>query len=112
MQIPCKVQMDELIIQDIKQLPPDVRKECFEMLTKLQSNIHMSKPLKNKNGNNLSDCYKILFYNAKYRIVYRKCGIDSYELLGVKPSAEIIAIGRRDGQEVYNIAAERLGRKN
>ena len=78
---------------------------------KLENDINLGKRLHNKNGKDLSSCRKIYFANATYRIVYRKiedlCTILEIEEVPT-PIAEVVAIGKREGQEVYEIAADRL----
>lgn len=111
---PCTVQFTSLSESDLDNLSDSLFDECMTMIAKLEHNINLGKPLMNKNGRDLSDCYKIYFNNAKHRIVYRKKSQECYEILNVsevsEPIAEIIAIGKRDAEHVYIEAAKRLSR--
>lgn len=107
----CNIQYLEDVTDDLDKLSDEIFDECMLMIDKLKNNIHLGQSLQNKNGQDLSGCYKLYFNNAKYRIVYKK--IDTgYEIVGVtavpKPVAEIIAIGKRNGQQVYKTATDRL----
>jgi mRNA-degrading endonuclease RelE of RelBE toxin-antitoxin system len=113
MKIPCTVKFTRLADDDLDKLSDSLYDECMNMIDKLEKNIHLGKPLEDKNGKNLSDCYKIYFNNAKYRIVYRKLN-ECYQIVGISESpkaiSEIIAIGKRDAEQVYIDATKRLGR--
>lgn len=96
-------------IKDLESLPQPLREECIKLLKKLSYNVNLGIKLENKNGRDLSDCYKLYFNNAKHRIVYRKNN-NSITIEGVY--AEVIGIGERDSETIYKIIAERLGREN
>jgi mRNA interferase RelE/StbE len=61
----------------------------------------LGEELVNKSGTKLHGCRKIKFRNAGIRIVYRIIG-DRAEIV------EIIAIGKREDSEVYELAHKRL----
>lgn len=113
MAIPCKVNLKKEAAEDLLLLPDQVFNEYLIMEGKLKRNINLGQPLINKNGKDLSDCYKIYFNNAKYRIVYRKKN-NACEVIGIEEVpemiAEIIAVGKRDKEQVYQNAVNRLGR--
>lgn len=113
MAINCQVTLIKEATNDLMLLPDEVFDEYLIMEEKLKKNIHLGQPLMNKNGKNLSDCYKIYFNNAKYRIVYRKKN-NECEVVGIekvpKMIAEIIAVGKRNQEQVYQDAVNRLGR--
>lgn len=114
MSTPCNVKLRKEAVNDLMDLSDEVYKEYLEMENKLKRNIHLGQALQDKNGKDLSDCFKLYFCEAKYRIVYRKKN-NCCEVIGVKevPSmiAEIIAVGKRDKEEVYKEAVKRLGRR-
>ena len=58
------------------------------------------KPLGNKNGLNLTGCYKIKLRDAGIRVVYR--------LQRTEHGMEIVIIGMRESAEVYDLAAKRI----
>ncbi len=109
----CTILYREEVANDLAALSDQVFDECMIMIKKLEKNIHLGQPLQNKNGKNLSGCYKIYFNNAKHRIVYRKIST-GYEIIGINkvtlPIAEIIAIGERNLEQVYETAFERLSK--
>lgn len=109
----CNILLTKDAKNDLLHLDDKVYAEYLAMEEELRNNIHLGQPLKDKNGKDLSDCFKIYFDNYKHRIVYRKKGID-FEVVGVEkvpgPIAEIIAVGKRDKEQVYIDACKRLGR--
>lgn len=113
MAIPCKVTLREEASEELMLLSDELYDEYLVMESKLKRNIHLGQPLFNQNGKDLSDCYKIYFNESKHRIVYRK-HFDGYEIVGVeavpKAIAEVLAVGKRDKEQVYQDACNRLGR--
>lgn len=113
MKIPCKITFLKEVANDLAHLDDNHLQECKIKLAELKSNIHLGKPLEDKNGMDLEGCYKIYFDNARYRIVYRKIDV-GYEIIGVnevsRPIAEIIAIGQRNKQQVYKAADDRINK--
>lgn len=111
MRVQCEILYLKDVASDLAKLEEPQFIECMLMMEKLRNNIHLGKPLDFKNGMDLSECHKIYFDNARYRIVYKKIKV-GYEVVGVekvpKPIAEIIAIGERDGQQVYKTADDRI----
>jgi len=107
----CTIVFTDKSKEDFTMLPKELIHDCLYQLEKLENNINLGKKLHNKNGKDLSSCRKIYFANATYRIVYREiedlCTILEIEKVPT-PIAEIVAIGKREGQEVYEIAADRL----
>lgn len=92
------------IQEDLDKLPDDVYDETYQMLKKLQKDyFKYSKPLYNKQGRNLQDCRKTYFYNAEYRIV-SKLEDNTVKIVN------IIAVGKRENLEVYNLANERINK--
>jgi mRNA interferase RelE/StbE len=61
----------------------------------------LGEELVNKQGTKLLGCRKIKFRSAGIRIVYRIIG-DKAEVV------EVIAIGKREDNEVYQLASKRL----
>lgn len=111
MKVPCEIQYRKEVNSDLQDLTDELFDECMLMISKLKKNIHLGQPLEDKNGKNLSGCYKIYFNNAKHRIVYRKLDLRC-EIIVVgdvpKPVADVIAIGKRNVQQVYKDAFNRL----
>lgn len=107
----CTIVFTDKSKEDFSMLPKDLIHDCLYQLEKLENDINLGKRLHNKNGKDLSSCRKIYFANATYRIVYREiedlCTILEIEEVPT-PIAEVVAIGKREGQEVYEIAADRL----
>lgn len=107
----CRIVFTDNSKQDFLMLPKNLISDCLHQLQKLEKDIKLGKRLHNKNGKDLSSCRKIYFANATYRIVYREtedlCTILEIEEVPT-PIAEIVAIGKREGQAVYEIAADRL----
>ncbi|MBI4710647.1 MAG: type II toxin-antitoxin system RelE/ParE family toxin [Nitrospirae bacterium] len=99
--MPFKVDFIAEAENDFDALDGAVRKEAAKKIDSLAGNLFLGKPLGNKLGINLTGWYKLYFVKKKYRIVYRIIGED-IEIV------EIIAIGRRDKEEVYKMAAKRL----
>lgn len=99
---------------DYDNLADELLEECKNKLIELSNNINLGQKLYNMHGRNLSDCRKIYFNNAKHRIVYRKVSQNELKITSIektdKKAAEIIAIGEREDQKVYDNAAKRLGR--
>jgi len=90
---------------DFEALDLSVKKDVTKKIDALSENLLLGKPLGNKMGLDLTDCYKLYVHNKKYRIVYRLIG-EYIELI------EIIAIGKRDRENVYKIAAKRIKEEN
>lgn len=85
---------------DIKKLPNDkLKRECLDTLKSLRNGRIRGQRLENKNGRDLSDCFKLYFDEARYRIVYQ-----------IEPECLIIGVGPRDEEEIYRVVANRLGR--
>lgn len=111
---PCEISLIEAALDDLDLLPDEVFEEYLQMEEKLKNNIHLGQALENKNNKDLSNCFKLYFNNAKYRIVYLKKN-NVCEVLGVSAAnskiAEIISVGKRNKEEVYKNAADRLMNK-
>lgn len=109
----CTITYLEEVENDLDQLSDELLEEYDSKIQELMNNIHLGKPLTFKNGKDLRGCYKIFFDKARYRIVYRKIGND-IEITGVEkvdePTAEIIAVGPRKNQKVYEDANIRINR--
>lgn len=88
---------------DFNNLDGGVRKQIAKKIDALAENPFLGNPLGNKHGIDLTGFYKLYAVKKKYRIVYHLVG-DSLEIV------EIIAIGKRDKEEVYRLAAKRLKR--
>ncbi|MEA2029365.1 MAG: type II toxin-antitoxin system RelE/ParE family toxin [Campylobacterota bacterium] len=71
-------------------------------LKQILKNPQIGLPLGNKNSFNLAGFYKVYFNSKKHRIVY--------EIEEEKVVIYIIAIGKREGMEVYQKANQRRDR--
>lgn len=98
--------------EDFDSLPSfEVKKMALDMLVLIRDAKVSGEPLgKHIRTGDLSDCYTFYFNpdgsaKPRFRIVYR---YTPNEIQAV--ALEAVAIGRRDGLDVYRIAAQRLGR--
>ena len=87
--------------KDFDALDGSVRKEVAKKIDSLAENPFLGKPLGNKFGIDLTGFYKLYVAKKKYRIVYHLIG-KYVEVI------EIIGIGKRDKEEVYQLVARRL----
>lgn len=98
-------------MEDFANLPKHLIEDCLVQLQKLEDDIELGKKLHNQPGRDLSSCRKLYFAGATYRIVYRELE-NTRTILEIEvtpePIAEIVAIGKREGMEVYEKAASRL----
>lgn len=78
--------------------------EALKVWEQLKENPYLGEPLEDREelGTDLSGCYKVYFYNKKYRYVYT-INEDGEVVVLV-----IIAIGKRSNLEVYHKADMRL----
>jgi mRNA interferase RelE/StbE len=86
---------------DFDNLDGAVKKQIAKKIDALVENPFLGEPLGNKFGINLTGFYKLYAIKKKYRIAYHLVG-DRLEII------EIIAIGKRDKEEVYRLVAKRL----
>ena len=88
--------------KDYKKLDGSVKRIVNVALAKMEERAdQLGEELTSKHGINLFGCRKIKFKKAGIRIVYRIVG-DTAEI------AEIIVIGKREDNEVYEMAYRRL----
>lgn len=88
--------------KDYKKLDGSIKKLVNVALAKMEERAdELGEDLTSKNGVNLIGCRKIKFRKAGIRIVYRIVG-DKAEI------AEIIIVGKREINEVYQEAFKRL----
>jgi mRNA interferase RelE/StbE len=87
--------------KDFDALDGSIRKEVTKKIDALADNPFLGKPLGKKYGVDLTGFYKLYVSKKKYRIVYRLIG-KHIEVI------EIVAIGKRDKEEVYKLVARRL----
>lgn len=113
MSIFCKIELTNLAKDDLSKLSREMQQECFDMLKKLQDNLHLGLHLGNNGIRNLSNCYKLYFHNAEYRIIYVKENdtISIHEISTQnKDIAKVIGIGPRINYEIYDTVAKRLNK--
>lgn len=99
--MPHRVELHPCAQEDLNVLDGSVRKEVAKKIDALMENPFLGKPLGNKAGVDLSGFYKVYVQKKKYRIVYRFIG-NYLEIV------EIVAIGKRDKEEVYKMVFKRL----
>lgn len=87
-------------LKDLEKLDNSVRRLVFKQLNKLAASPELGELLGNKAGFDLTGCRKMYVDNKRVRIVYR--------IFENKIIVEVVAIGERDGMDVYENAAERL----
>lgn len=88
--------------KDYKKLDGSIKKLVNVALAKMEERAdELGEDLTSKHGVNLIGCRKIKFRKAGIRIVYRIVG-DKAEI------AEIIILGKREDNEVYQEAYKRL----
>jgi mRNA-degrading endonuclease RelE of RelBE toxin-antitoxin system len=97
---------------DYDALTPELKYECKLILHKLErAGKKLGIPLENKNGKDLRGYYKLYFNQARYRIVYTIID-ERIEITSVgetmKESLEIVGIGKRDKEFIYNIINQRI----
>jgi mRNA interferase RelE/StbE len=86
---------------DFNNVDGSVKKQIAKKIDSLSENPFLGDHLGNKFGIDLTGFYKLYAIKKKYRIVYHFVG-DRLEIV------EIIAIGKRDKEEVYRLVAKRL----
>lgn len=88
--------------KDYKKLDGSIKKLVKVAVAKMQKRAdELGEELTNKHGVNLIGCRRIKFKKAGIRMVYR--------IVGRKAEiAEIIMVGKREENEVYEIAYKRL----
>lgn len=92
----------EEAVKDYEKLDGSIKKLVNVAIAKMRELAdELGEELTNKHGMNLIGCRKIKFNRAGIRMVYRIVG-DKAEI------AEIIVVGRREDNEVYEIAYKRL----
>lgn len=96
------IKLKEEAIEDIKNLPDEVRDDCLDMLKKLVENIHLGKPLDNLFNMDLRGYYKLYFHKAKYRIIYKKHNT------GITIQAVVIGVGERNNMNIYKTVDKRI----
>ena len=86
--------------KDLYALDGSVFKQVINKLVKIEKNPYSGKLLGNKKGINLTGFYKAYVCKKKIRIIYTI--YESEKII------EIIAIGKRDKEEVYNKAIKSI----
>ena len=100
--MPYKVQYYPEVFDDLEALSDDEFMEVDEYIKRLRSNpLGCSLPLENLGDSLLGECRKIYIANATIRIVIR---VKNNEIQIV----ELIAVGPRSGNIVYEEAYRRL----
>ncbi len=94
--------MDENALKDYKNLDGSIRKAVNKKIDGLKINPFLGKKLGKKQGNNLSDFFKLYVYSKTYRIIYRLITPTEIEII------EIVGIGKRDKGEIYHTIIKRI----
>lgn len=110
----CEVKFTKYALEDLELLPNEVLDEVEIYLEKIEDNIYFGEPLYKRKNCNLKGCRKIYIADRSYRIVYQVIEGKAYVLEiddspeEIKNIARVIAIGLREGKEVYKNAHDRL----
>lgn len=88
---------------DFNDLDGSIQKQVAKKIDALAESPFLGELLGNKFGINLTGFYKLYVVKKKYRIVYHLIG-DRLEII------EIVAIGKRDKEEIYRLVAKRFKR--
>lgn len=86
-------------LKEWEKLDKNTQDSFKSKLRKICVNPHTTK---NKLSG-LKDCYKIKLKNVGYRLVYR--------VFDDRVVVQVISVGKRDKQQVYRLATERLKQK-
>jgi mRNA interferase RelE/StbE len=92
------------VVEDIEGIDKGVRKKVFKKIEQLKERPLLGVPLGNRAGLDLSGYRKCYVDNRRIRIVYR---IDD-ELIRIM----VMAVGKREALEVYQIVQKRLSELN
>jgi len=90
----------EDIKKDLKELGHSVVLQVFKKIEKIATNPMLGVELGNRANLNLASFRKVYVDNKKVRIVYK--------IIDDKIEIFVIAIGKRDDNEVYKKASKRL----
>jgi len=95
------------VSQDLRDLRSNaLRLEALNYLVRLEASPHLGQRLAHLPGTgDLSDCRKLYFDEARHRIIYRLLPDEKNPT-----EVDVIAVGPREGLEVYTEAVRRLGR--
>ena len=94
-----KIKYHPLVEKDLKQLNNSIRIEVFKKIKKIERSPELGELLGNKNGLNLTGLRKMYVSKKQVRIVY--------EIIEDIVVVKVIAIGQREGMEVYMKAQQR-----
>ncbi|KJR41509.1 plasmid stabilization system [Candidatus Magnetoovum chiemensis] len=97
----CRVEFHPKAVEDFEFLDNAIKKEIAKKIDALSENPMLGKHLGNKSGIDLCGFYKLYALKKKYRIVYRIIG-EHIEVV------EVVAIGKRDKDEVYKLVSRRI----
>jgi len=96
-----RIELHPGAVDDFDSLDGSVQKEVAKKIDALSKNPFLGKPLGHRIGIDLTGFYKLYAGRMKYRIVYR--------ILTDYPDViEIVGIGKREKEQVYEIVAKRL----
>ena len=87
------------LIEDLKKINNSIQIEVFKKIERIKHSPELGQLLGNKNNMNLSGLRKVYVAKKQVRIVYEIIN----DILVVK----VIAIGKREGMEVYKEADRR-----
>lgn len=94
-----KIIYHPLIEEDLKKINNSIQIEVFKKIERIKHSPELGQLLGNKNNMNLSGLRKVYVAKKQVRIVYEIIN----DILVVK----VIAIGKREGMEVYKEADRR-----
>ncbi|MDQ7060833.1 MAG: type II toxin-antitoxin system RelE/ParE family toxin [Sulfurimonas sp.] len=94
-----EVKYHPLVEQDLKKINNSIHIEVFKKIKKIQVSPELGEALGNKNGLNLAGLKKMYVAKKQIRIVY--------EIVDNIVVVKVLAIGKREGMEVYIEADKR-----
>ena len=94
-----EIKYHPFVEQDLKKLNNSVRIEVFKKIKKIQISPELGEALRDKNGLNLAGLKKMYVAKKQIRIVY--------EIIDNIVVVKVLAIGKREGMEVYIEADKR-----
>ena len=94
-----KIKYHPLVEKDLKNLNNSIRIEVFKKIKKIQISPELGEALGHKYGLNLTGLKKMYVARKQIRIVY--------EIIDNIVVVKVLAIGKREGMEVYKEADKR-----
>lgn len=88
---------DQRALKEFKKLGATIKQQFKNKLAQVLENLHI--PANKLSG--MTNCYKIKLRSAGYRLVYQ---VQDEQVV-----VFVVAVGKREGNEAYDAASQRLG---